>query len=176
MKELWKQIIGYEGRYEISSSGRVKSLAKYCNYKISKREVPLILKPCKDGRGYYNFTVVNNGKKKVLLVHVEMAKCFLPNPNGYKIVRHLNDIKADNRLKNLKWGTHSDNNNDSVKNGKLFRGGKSSKLKRLEVLKILSSKKSNTELGKKYGVTESTISKIKVGRSWNNVTKLPLKK
>jgi len=178
-KEIWASVKEYAKEFEISTNGNVRSYKGVGRYPKLK-EVPKPIKPCMDGRGYFNFTVRKDGKPKVLLVHIEMAKAFIPNPNNYKLVRHLNDIKSDNRISNLAWGTHIDNREDGILNGKHFheKGKRAAqrKLMEFDVLKIFNSKINNCELGRIYGVTESTISKIKLGRTWNKTTGLKRKK
>ncbi len=73
----------------------------------------------KDGYKRVNL-MTKNGKQKHCGIHVLKAKAFLfgPNPLGYNVVRHLNDVKTDNRLENLAWGTQSDNMKDCIRNGK----------------------------------------------------------
>ncbi len=180
MSEKWGWVIGMESKYEISTLGRVRSYMKIGGNHTGRNKMPRQIKPCMDSRGYYNFTVVVEGKKKTLNIHIEEAKSFIPNPNNYKIVRHLNDIKADNSLHNLAWGTATDNRNDGILNGKHFhQEGKSaakSKLTESEVTEIFSSTDNNCAIGRRYGVTESTISKIKLGRTWNRITGLPYAK
>lgn len=165
--------------YEISTLGNVRSFVQYHGRRlpITRRVVPKLIKPCRDGRGYYNFTVSLNGKPKTLLIHIEMAKAFIPNPHNYKLVRHINDIKSDNRIENLSWGTHSHNMEDSIKNGKHFHhtGNVRSKLSKENVLYIINSKETNCELGRKFSVSESTISKIRLGRNHIHITKIKYK-
>jgi len=106
MNEIWKTIKGYED-YQISNLGRVKSLKfdKVKILRVSIRDNYLTLHLCKNGKG------------KTFKLHRLIAKHHIDNPNNYPIVRHLNDIKTDNRIENLAWGTISNNNLDCVKNG-----------------------------------------------------------
>lgn len=175
-EEKWGWVIGYEGWNEISTLGNLRTYRRMGMYP-KKLEKSHPIKPCKDGRGYFNFGIRVNGKPKIFLVHIEQAKTFIPNPNGYKLVRHLNDIKTDNRLDNLAWGTHADNRQDAVRNGSNFHrlGERAAKAKLTEaqVAEIFSSTDNNCKIGRRYGVTEGTISKIKLGRGWNRVTGMP---
>ena len=90
--ENWFNIPEYEN-YQASTNGRIRN---------SRGK---ILKPSKNNKGYY--LVVLNGKS--LLVHRLVAKTFIPNPNDYKVVNHINGIKTDNRFKNLEYTTQQDN-------------------------------------------------------------------
>jgi hypothetical protein len=97
MEEIWKDIPEYECIYQVSNLGRVKSLS---NNKTRKEK---ILKPSKNGSGYYQVVLNKNGKMKTITVHKLVAVTFLNhNPDGMKIViDHINNVKTDNRLENL---------------------------------------------------------------------------
>lgn len=97
MKEIWKDITGYEGLYQISNNGNVKSLG---NNKTKKEK---ILKPSVDGDGYLFVKLCKNRKLKYFKVHRLVAQAFISNPNNLPQVNHKNEIKDDNRLENLEW-------------------------------------------------------------------------
>ena len=97
--EIWKDIEGYEGLYQISNMGRVKSL----NYNKTKK--PGILKQAIGSRGYCFVSLHKNNQKKSRNVHVLVAKTFIPNVEGKESVDHINTIKEDNRVCNLRWAT-----------------------------------------------------------------------
>ncbi len=173
--EIWLPVLQAEG-LEISNFGSVRSYKGVgVKPKICKESHPII--DSKDSRGYCHFVFCKSEIKKTLYVHREVAKLFVPNPFNYKIVRHLNDIKTDNRAINLAWGTHKDNRADGIRNGKHFHQEGIRPVQRKlneEIVRIIfNSPKNNSELGREYGVTESTISKIRIGRGWNHVTGLP---
>lgn len=95
--EQWKDIEGYEGQYQISNYGRVKSL----NYNNTKKEK--ILKFGKNTGGYLHVVLCKDGKIKNYLVHRLVAQAFLPNPNNYEEVNHKNEDKTMNHLENIEW-------------------------------------------------------------------------
>jgi hypothetical protein len=97
MEEIWKDIEGYNGLYQISTKGRVKSL-------ITNR----ILKP--SIKRYSNVVLCKDNKKKYPTIHRLVATSFISNPNNYPIVMHKDNNGNNNDVSNLQWGTHSDNN------------------------------------------------------------------
>lgn len=105
MKEIWKNIEDYEGLYQVSNLGRVKSLFRECKHPLGgKRKVnERIMKLEKTKWGYLRVHLNKNGKGKKLLVHRLVAKAFIPNPNNYKMVNHKNQNPKDNCVKNLEW-------------------------------------------------------------------------
>jgi len=111
MTEYWKDVVGFEGWYQVSSLGRVKRIRKvHCNHgkrNIVERE--LILTPTKDKKGYLMVTVSNGVIKKHCKVHRLVAEAFIPNEGNKPQVDHINRNRADNRLGNLRWVTNSEN-------------------------------------------------------------------
>lgn len=95
--EQWKPIDGYEGLYEISNLGSVKSL----NY--SRTGVEKILKPGKAKKGYLRVSLYRNGKHKMFYVHRLVAEAFLPNPEGFEQVNHRDEVKTNNVVSNIEW-------------------------------------------------------------------------
>jgi hypothetical protein len=102
--EIWKDIIGYEGCYQVSNLGRVKSLIR-----------GIILKPLIN-LGYACVYLHNKCSKKNCLVHRLVAKAFIPNPNGYEQVNHKDENKANNMVENLEWCTSKYNANYGSRN------------------------------------------------------------
>lgn len=123
---IFGDIPGWEKYYQIDHCGVIKSVAKTMNNFVGGRSKlrERILKTHKRG-DYLNVVLTRDRKRVTFRVHRLIALTFLPNPNNYPIVRHLNDNKLDNRLSNLAWGTHSENTIDAIKNGKMvFKYGK----------------------------------------------------
>ncbi len=117
--EEWREVNGYEGLYEVSSEGRVRSLPR----RVFRRNgSPFtvrgeILKGVVGVRGYPVVTLYGKGEPLRRTVHSLVADAFLPNPDNLPLVRHLNDVKTDNTVANLARGTQSDNIRDAVRNG-----------------------------------------------------------
>lgn len=101
--EIFKAIPYYEGIYEVSNFGNVKSL----NYNKTKKSK--LLKPCNDKYGYPTVVLVKDRKNKCMKVHRLVAMTFLPNPKNKPQVNHKNGIKNDNYVENLEWCTGSEN-------------------------------------------------------------------
>ena len=113
MKEIWKEIRNFEGLYEVSNIGRVKSVQRVV---IRKNNVPCtikekIIKQWKNNKGYCCVNLCKNGKSYPCTVHRLVALAFVPNPNGYPEVMHDDENKDNNIYTNLIWGLHKDNMN-----------------------------------------------------------------
>lgn len=115
MKEEWRNIEGYEGKYEVSNRGNMKSL----NYNHTGKEK--IMKPQKNRDGYLIIGLWKDGKAKWYLVHRLVASVFCENPHGYTEVNHLDEDKTNNCADNLEWCSRSYNN---TYNGKAKKAGK----------------------------------------------------
>lgn len=107
-KEIWKVIKGYEGLYEISSWGRVKSIAR----NTTKGG---IRKLHKSKGGYYSVILIKNGLHKGYRINRLVAEAFIPNPENKPFVNHINSIKTDNNVINLEWCTARENNTHHYK-------------------------------------------------------------
>lgn len=109
MREVWKDISGYEGIYQASSYGRIKSLGGHRSNGYYKKEK--IMKFYKTYNGYYRVGLSKNGESKGLFVHRIIATTFIPNPNSLRDVNHKDENKINNNIENLEWLSHQDNIN-----------------------------------------------------------------
>ena len=116
--EIWKDIPGYEGLYQASNLGRIKSLERFKkNYsKLQKVESKIITQQL-NWKGYCVATLSKNSKTFRTNVHIFIAKTFIDNPENKKTVNHKNGIKTDNYIENLEWNTHSENHKHAFKTG-----------------------------------------------------------
>lgn len=109
MPEVWKDIEGFEGRYEVSDQGRVRSL-DYMHTGIKTCLVPV------DSKGYGRiFLYPTNGPRKKFSVHRLVAKAFLPNPENKPLINHKFGLKKDSRASQIEWVTHKENSDHAVK-------------------------------------------------------------
>ena len=105
ISEEWKAVPGFEGWYEVSSLGKVRSVDRVVNYKDSSKaqKKGKILRPKVGKHGYLEVILVMNGYRKTSRVHRLVATSFIANPNNLPSINHINEDKLDNRVENLEW-------------------------------------------------------------------------
>ncbi len=111
--EQWKEIIGYEGRYEVSDCGNVRSLICYSTKRKAYilRKHPRLLRPNTTHDGYKRVTLSKEGKMKSFTVHRLVAMAFLPNTDNAPAVNHKDEDITNNHVSNLEWCTNKYNSN-----------------------------------------------------------------
>lgn len=114
-EEIWKIIEGFDG-YEISNLGQVRSKEKIVDRKNgSKRTLKeKILNPAVNGNGYLFVVLRKDNKSYHKTIHRLVIEAFTPNPDGKPCVDHIDTIKTNNRIENLRWATHKENNNNPL--------------------------------------------------------------
>ncbi len=123
MKEIWKDVRGYEGSYQVSNFGRVKSLGRYKENHSKLQYIPERIKTLHEridkGKqtGYLVTILYKNNNGKNCYVHRLVAEAFVPNPENKQTVNHINGDKHDNRAENLEWNTYQENNIHAYKTG-----------------------------------------------------------
>lgn len=166
--EEWKPIIGYEGLYEVSNFGRIKSL--------KRKLVPVdkILKLQTTIYGYYHIALYDKAFiPRTLLVHILVAKHFIDNPEKKPEVNHLFGDKKDSRAWNLEWVTKLENVRHAFSTGLVCHKGEKNAnhvLSKDQVIEIFNSNLPLKTLSTIYGVESHTICQIKTGYRWGHLT------
>lgn len=173
-QEVWKDVIDYEGIYQVSNLGRLKSLSRYIKHWrggfLKSKEI--IKKPFKSKSGYLITELSKNASKSKFLIHRLVAEAFIPNPEEKPQVNHINGIKTDNRVENLEWNTRSENIKHADSKGlRNLKGVNNSgaKLSEKEVIEIRKSKNSISYLAFNYNVGTTCIKKIINKVTWKHV-------
>jgi hypothetical protein len=159
----WKPVKGYDGLYEVSTDGTVRSLPrKYC--------VGKIIKPNLNKKGYYTHGLSKNSKGKTINLHQILAKAFLPNPHNLTEVNHKDGDKLNNDLSNLEWTDRKGNASHASVWGLMAWGERQhlSKLTINQVIEIRNSSLTTRRLAEIYGINQSNISRIKTRTSWRH--------
>ena len=112
--EIWKEIKGYEGLYEVSSEGRVRSVDRlvYDNTHRCNRSLKGKVLKNRKGQYYYEVHLCKDGIRKQFYVHRLVAETFIPNPDNKPEIDHINTDYLDNRVENLRFVTHKENMNN----------------------------------------------------------------
>lgn len=178
--EIWKDVIEFDNKYQISNFGRLKmksfkinSSVQKCGFRINKEKI----KPPQDnGNGYKQFYVQINGKRILKYAHRLVATYFIENDLNLPEVNHKDGNKSNNCVGNLEWSTKNDNVIHAVKNNLIKKGSDtwSSKLSEQNVLAIRRLYKINpyfnkTNVAKKLGVKDTTIHKIIRNQRWKHL-------
>ena len=164
--EIWKNIKGYEGLYQVSSEGRVKSLERTFIDKIGRERYvkERVLKPGVTKDGYLIVALHAGDKQKTLTVHRLVCQAFHKNPENKPCVNHIDENKTNNAASNLEWCTYEENNNHGTRSermaktqskpvGQYTRDG--------ELVKVWPSPR---EAGKQGGFDSATISNVANGK------------
>jgi hypothetical protein len=180
-KEIWKDIQNFEGLYQISNLGRVKSLDRYIELKNGTNRFVKgrVLKPSKHKTkpSYYNVILSNKGKRYSMSIHRLVAEHFIPNKDGKPQVNHKDGDKLNNKVNNLEWVTYSENTIHSFSIG-LSKGRKgenhhNNKLTYKEVRCIkellVEGELKQSEIANKFKISFRTVSAIKRGVLWRHV-------
>ena len=177
-KEIWKDIEEYEGKYEVSNLGRVKSLAYIKTHSVNKKSRFIvkekILKIRLNKYGYVKI-ILSKGNKKTFLVHRLVAKAFVKNVDNKPDINHLNGIKIDNRVENLEWVTKSENTIHAFKTGLLkgLKGEDNPASKLLEediiIIRKLRGIKPQPKIAKMFGISQSHVSDIQLNKVWQHI-------
>ena len=167
MKEIWRDVVGYEGLYKVSNQGRIMS-------RYGK-----ILKPQEDKDGYLKITLHNNKRTFATFVHRIVAIAFIPNPNNLPIINHKDQspnkktgLIVNNNVENLEWCTYKYNNNYKNANELKSKSQMNRKDVSIEVLQysldgvFIKEYASQKEAYRKTGISQANISKSCVSKKY----------
>lgn len=176
--EEWRDIKGFEGYYQVSSIGRVKSLPRVVTRKSYKPQYlrERILKPGKAASGYLLVDLYKNNNRQTHTIHRLVAGAFNPNPEGKPEVNHEDGNKQNNHKDNLVWSTRIENVEHAVIHGLMPRGEKKPNavltvLQVVEICRLIDENGiSQSELSRRFNVGSATVSDIHLGNSWDHVT------
>lgn len=190
MKEIWHDIEGFDGKYQVSNLGRVRSFA-YKNERILSLQ--------KLSGGYFGVCLSKENKRHTYLIHRLVASAFIPNPQNKKEVNHKNGKKSDNMVDNLEWATPKENMQHALQNGLLktvikpmldgWQNKKEEIIKKviqrsagenspnhkwtnhqiMQIRKLFREGIKVCEIARKYKVHHSTISSIVKGKAWKHL-------
>ena len=112
MTEEWRPIEGYEGLYEVSNTGQVRSFDRYVKYSNGRIHLHKgkVLSPIKDRDGYLQVNLCYSGRINSIKIHRLVAQAFIPNPDNLPQVNHKDEDKSNNRVDNLEWCSQLYNN------------------------------------------------------------------
>lgn len=167
MEEVWRDIKGYEGIYQVSNLGRVKSLDRKIRHSKSKflNVKGKVLKPKIGTSGYLEVDLRQNGKHQHCRIHRLVAQAFIPNPNNFPIVNHKDENKLNANVNNLEWCNSKYNSNWGTaiertvnkKSIKIIQIDKDSN-------KIINVFASSAEAARKTGIGQGHISSCCTGK------------
>jgi hypothetical protein len=164
--EIWNDVKDYEGLYEISSHGRLRSLDRVvlrCDGVLSPKKGKI--KAFKIHRKGYLFCALSkNNKQKSMRIHRMVALAFIPNVFNKAQVNHIDGIKENNTVSNLEWCTNLENKIHAQRNHLC-----NLKLVTSDIIKIRKDTRLQAEIAKDYGICFQTVSDIKLFKIWKYV-------
>lgn len=176
--EVWKDIEGYEGIYQVSNLGRVKGVERLIlsekreNFLVSERLFSLVT----SGNGYSTLVLSKNNTVKRFYVHRLVAQAFIPNPKNKRVVNHKNGVKTDNQVGNLEWNTYKENLHHAIRLGLIDSNNEknnASKLKKEDVLEIrrLFDNKiiSQKEISVIFNISKTQVHVIVKRKQWTHI-------
>ena len=177
MTEQWRAVPGWEGLYEVSDLGRVRSLDRLTRpggrgRGQRRRGRVLVLRPT--AKGYRSVSLCSEAGQRTRLVHHLVLDAFVGTKMPGQECRHLNGDRADNRLVNLAWGTSAENHNDTVRHGRTTQGERNpmAKLSEADVRAIRAARargESQRSVATRFGITPTLVSQIDRRVVWRHV-------
>jgi len=159
--EIWKDIPGYEGLYQASNYGNIKS------FKRRGQPKDRIRKPMMLTNGYRNIDLSKHNKRSLQKISRLVATSFIPNPENKLCVNHKDGNKLNDKLDNIEWCTHSENQKHAYKLGLKKKVAKLNEFQVRVIRKI--DDMTNTEIAKIFNVKQPAISQIKNYKRWTDI-------
>jgi hypothetical protein len=171
--EQWRDVVGYEGFYQVSDLGRVRSLVRLLPEAHARgvRKEKQVLRFGSNKQGRLQVTLCMEGVTRRFQVHTLVLLAFVgPRPDGMECLHDDNDY-TNNRPSNLRWGTHLENMRDKARHGTQQRGEQCSKAKLTEadVVAIRSDKRPSRAVAASYGVSQVCVIFIRKRKTWKHV-------
>ena len=176
-KEKWLSVVGYEGLYEVSDHGQVRSVDRevvFSNGRVYQYPSH-VLSPFIDKDGYRRVQLSSSGKTRKFFVHRLVLSAFTPTDGWETLqVRHGDDTPSNNHLSNLCWGTGQDNSNDCVERGRSPRGEKNARAKVtaddiLNIRHMFSIGFSQATITAFFGLSKAHVYQIVNGNKWQHI-------
>lgn len=172
--EEWRDIEGYEGFYQVSTHGRIKSLARTitCKNGMLKPFKERILTPHFNTNGYLWVHLQRNSVKEFWFIHRLVARAFVPNPDNKPFVNHKSGRKTDNVADLLEWSTRRENVAHAFSTGLMSHAGEKNSQSKLTVDKVVEMRRLFTEgvtrreLSDRFGVSYSRVRDVVNGTCW----------
>ena len=178
-EEIWQDLYGYKGYFQVSNLGNIRSLDRTIKPKGNQKSRFVKGKQYrvwKNYKGYCLVTLAKHNVKKAKVLHILIAKTFIPNPCKRPEVNHKNGIKDDNRACNLEWNTRLQNQHHSINVlGKLAKGESHvlSKLTEQDVINIINLHKTGkytyVDIARMYNMEETQMARIIKRKSWKHL-------
>lgn len=165
-KEVWKPIPGYEGLYEVSNKGRVKSIKKVIVDSIGRKRTihERIRKATQTNKGYLRVMLCDSkGNNKLLRVHRLVAEAFIPNPENKPQVNHKDEDKTNNHVENLEWMTAKENLNFGTRNARSAKSRSKPVAQYTKDGKLVKIWQSTREAGRELNISNGNISSVARG-------------
>lgn len=176
--ENWKPISGWEGLYEVSDIGRIRSVERVVRCRDGTRTAPSVVRKLNPNRkGYLQAHLSAGDRRAVVAVHLAVATAFIPNPKQKPTVNHRHGDKRNNAATNLEWATFVENNNHALATGLRVNPRGSlhgmAVLNEVSVLAIkreLAEGKKQNAIAREWNVSNSLINQIANGAIWQHVS------